>query len=87
LAQKRKARFISVLIHNFFESAFYINFRGRFKSGFGFVLRTEEFRDALVSDAGSGNFGLLGCPAVCRVVVTIGSYEGPSKKSESVEAR
>jgi hypothetical protein len=38
-------------------------------------------------DAGSGNFGPLGCPEVRRIVVAIDSYEGPRKKSESVEAR
>ena len=40
----------------------------------------------MVSDAGFRNFVPLGCPEVRRIVVAIDSYEGLSKKSESVEA-
>jgi len=40
-----------------------------------------------VSYASSGNIEPFGCSAVCLIAVAIGSYEGPSNKSESVEAR
>ena len=59
---------------------------GAFRSDFGSAVRSEEVLKVLVSDAGSRNFTPLGCPAVCRIVVAIGSYESQSKKSESVEA-
>jgi hypothetical protein len=46
-------------------------------------VRAEEVCEVLESDAGSGNFERLGCPAVCLIVVAIGSFESPSNEHRS----